>query len=79
MINEVNASEASFSSIGNLVREVKKLKALLDVCLVQHVDRAGNKVAHKLARNSWNVENLDMWRENVPEFVTQVVRLDKNL
>ncbi|KAF5468064.1 hypothetical protein F2P56_012246 [Juglans regia] len=48
----VNEREASFSLLGNLVREVKKLKALLEVCLVQHVDRAGNEVAHKLARNA---------------------------
>ncbi|KAF5478189.1 hypothetical protein F2P56_004771 [Juglans regia] len=79
MVNEVNASEASFSLLGNLVREVKMLKALFEVCLVQHVDRAGNEVAHKLVRNAWNVENLDMWWENLPEFVIQAVWLDKNL
>ncbi|XP_042950144.1 uncharacterized protein LOC122282259 [Carya illinoinensis] len=65
------------SQLGNLTSEVKRLMSHFEVCLCKHVSRVGNRAAHKLARMAWNVDDLVVWGESVPEPIAHVIWVDK--
>ncbi|XP_042965942.1 uncharacterized protein LOC122299620 [Carya illinoinensis] len=65
------------SQLGNLTSEVKRLMSLFEICLCKHVSRVGNRAAHKLARMAWNVDDLVVWGESVPEPIAHVIWVDK--
>ncbi|XP_042939615.1 uncharacterized protein LOC122274667 [Carya illinoinensis] len=70
-------SQQDASHLGNLTFEVKRLMSHLDVRLCKHVSCLDNSVAHKLARMAWNVDDLVVWGESVPESIAHVIWVDK--
>lgn len=56
MIKELQAEVQSFSSLGNLQKEVKGLLKFFVEYKIQHVYRLGNDDGHEFARYLWNVE-----------------------
>ncbi|KAG2712768.1 hypothetical protein I3760_04G141500 [Carya illinoinensis] len=64
---EKEVSSAEFIEAIALLREVK----------VVHVNRLGNLVAHLLARHAWLIDDICMWWDYCPSFVSQTIWLDK--
>ncbi|KAF5471637.1 hypothetical protein F2P56_008414 [Juglans regia] len=77
VVQELQDSQESLSSNGNLIQDVKRLMQLFRNSSVQHVYRDGNGVAHTLARYAWNVDDVQMWWDAVPAFVTHALWFDQ--
>lgn len=72
MIKECLSSATSFSTIGSLITEIKKLQDLFVECQFQQVYRDHKRPAHLLARSAWNLDTMIMW-ESVPNIVSQAI------
>lgn len=57
------------TSFGFIVHDILHLASLCTFIEFSHVGRSGNKVAHKLAQISRNLEELRVWIEEVPHDV----------
>lgn len=60
MVNELQVEAKSFSSVGNLQKEVKRLLQLFAEYKIQYVHKMENEVVYRLVIYVWNVENIEM-------------------
>ncbi|KAF5444910.1 hypothetical protein F2P56_034002 [Juglans regia] len=78
-IQVLNNDIPSDPMLDPLLCEIRKLLRVFVECKFQHIYRESNRVAHILARYAWNVENISMWNDCYPDFISQVIWLDKCL
>ncbi|XP_042983365.1 uncharacterized protein LOC122312778 [Carya illinoinensis] len=69
VVQELQSSEASYASVGNLFADINHLMMRFQEAQVIHVNRMGNGVAHSLARHAWNIEDINVWWDQIPSFV----------
>lgn len=55
VLEEINQHERPASVVGNLLVETRELMTGFPGCRIQHRNRMGNRVAHSLARNAWQI------------------------
>ncbi|XP_042958021.1 uncharacterized protein LOC122293512 [Carya illinoinensis] len=79
LVQALQQEDMSNSLLGNLFSEVKRLCNYFSSVSFVHVYREGNRAAHLLARNAWRVEDIDMWWDSVPDFLSQALWFDKCL
>ncbi|XP_018860262.1 uncharacterized protein LOC109021962 [Juglans regia] len=78
-IDALNDDNMTNSMLGVLYYEIKKLATCFDACLFSHVYREGNMVAHKLARNAFKIESMEVWWNCIPNCISQTVWFDECL
>ena len=61
---------------GHPIQDVKAMIPLFSSICFSHVGRLGNKVAHSLARRAILSQNLNVWMEDVPPDILDVVQAD---
>ena len=61
---------------GHLIQDVKALFPLFSSIYFSHVSRAGNKAAHSLATRAILSRNLNVWMEDVPPNIHDVIQAD---
>ncbi|GLT95180.1 hypothetical protein SLE2022_128760 [Rubroshorea leprosula] len=64
------------SKLGGLLEDCKGLMDRFNECRVQHVRRAGNQVAHELARRAEYIAGDEFWVEEVPDPIKAFVLND---
>ncbi|XP_042959454.1 uncharacterized protein LOC122294624 [Carya illinoinensis] len=79
LVQALQQEDMSNSLLGNLFSEVKRLCNYFSSVSFVHVYREGNRAAHLLARNAWRVEDIDMWWDSIPDFLSQALWFDKCL
>ncbi|KAF5468867.1 hypothetical protein F2P56_012979 [Juglans regia] len=67
------------SLLGLLYWEIKSLSSCFVDCSYVYVPREGNRAAHTLAQYAKNVDDIAMWWDCIPDFISQVIWLDKCL
>ena len=70
-ITSINGGQMDLSAMGHVLLDIKSLFSCFSYISVQHINREGNCVAHKLARRAANVPFL-VWMESVPLDVFEV-------
>ena len=63
------------SAMGHVLLDIKSLISCFSFISIQHINREGNCVAHKLARQAVSVPFL-VWMESVPPDIFEVYQLD---
>ncbi|GLU20986.1 hypothetical protein SLE2022_371560 [Rubroshorea leprosula] len=64
------------SELGGVLEDCKGLMDRFNECRVQHVRRAGNQVAHELARRAEYIAGDEFWVEEVPDPIKAFVLND---
>ena len=64
---------------GQLIEDTKQLAQSLHFACFQHVKRAGNSVAHALAKKARNSKSLEIWLEFVPPDIFPILCKDFSL
>ena len=67
---------SSLALHGHLIQDVKALVSLFSSICFSHVIRTGNQAAHLLARRAILSENLNVWLEEVPPDILNVIQAD---
>lgn len=68
-IKALQDREVYRSQLSVLINEILELSKYFVQCSFHYVSRDGNIVVHKLARNGWNVEELSVWWECIPQSI----------
>ncbi|XP_042942759.1 uncharacterized protein LOC122276939 [Carya illinoinensis] len=79
MVFEVQHCSTAFVSQRVPIQETRRLMQMFPTCTTHHVDRLGNEVAYRLARDARNVEDIEMWLEGVPTHISQAIYLINTL
>ena len=74
-ITSINGGHMDLSAMGHVLLDIKSLTSCFSFISIQHINREGNCVAHKLARQAANIPFL-VWMESVPPDVFEVYQLD---
>ena len=61
---------------GHLIQDVKALFPLFSSICFSHVSQARNKATHSLARRAILSRNLNVWMEDVPPNIHDVIQAD---
>ena len=69
---------SSLALHGHLIQDVKALVPLFSSIYFSHVSQTGNQAAHSLARRAILSENLNVWMEEVPPDIIDVIQVDFN-
>lgn len=77
MVNEIKAGGESMAPQENLITKIRELMKMFNSCTIQHIGREGNEVAHKLAKFSWQVDDLCVWWESFPSCISEVIWSEK--
>ena len=75
IITSVNGRLLDLSAMGHVLLDIISLSSCFSFISFQHINREGNCVAHKLARQAANIPFL-VWMESVPPDVFEVYQLD---
>ena len=67
---------SSLALHGHLIEDVKALVPLFSSICFSHVSRTGNQAANSLARRAILSENLNVWMEEVPPNIIDVIQAD---
>ena len=67
---------SSLALHGHLIQDVKVLVPLFSSLCFSQVSRTGNQAAHSLARRAIFSENLNVWMEDVPLDILNVIQAD---
>ncbi|OMO59710.1 reverse transcriptase [Corchorus capsularis] len=76
IIRKINSLSLDFSPVGAYVKEAKSLKVLFSSCVVQHIGRNGNSVAHDLAKHGLLLDDEIVWMEDVPPWLHDSLKTD---
>ncbi|KAF5445095.1 hypothetical protein F2P56_034173 [Juglans regia] len=79
MVNQMNEDTKPWSLFGNIIKETRQFSTRFKSCIVQHVGRLGNTVAHNLARHAWYVQDVTIWSGSCPDFVKEAVWVDNSM
>ena len=74
-ITSINGGHMDLSAMGHVLLDIKSLISCFSFISIQHINREGNCVAHKLARQAASVPFL-VWMESVPPDDFEVYQLD---
>ena len=76
VIKAVNSSKRSKTTYGHIIDETRLLSSSLSCCNFVHVQREGNKLAHALARQAAVSADTDVWMEDLPHDLYDVLLFD---
>ena len=72
IVNALNTQHPSLAPFGLLIADAKELASKLQHSSFSHVKRAGNCLAHALARKAYSCNSLEVWMESVPPDLEQL-------
>ena len=72
VIKAFNSSNASSTSFGHIIQDIKIVSAAFSEISFCHTRRQGNKVAHSIARRACNFSPFTVWMEDVPPDILSV-------
>ena len=70
---DLMSNDHSLALHGHLIQDVKGLVPLFSSIWFSHVSQTGNKAAHSLARRVILSKNLNVWMEDVPPDILDVI------
>lgn len=76
IINAIAREDEDFSAIGNIILEIKLRAREFQSFSVNHVKHATNEIAHKTAKYAFVLRDLNVWMEDPPLFLTDVLLQD---
>ncbi|XP_030958848.1 uncharacterized protein LOC115980769 [Quercus lobata] len=76
VINTLNSDEKSLSNYGHVLSSAKSMLVASSCVSFSHVRRAGNCVAHNLAKHARHVRGFTVWTEDVPPHLNSVFLAD---
>ncbi|XP_042980029.1 uncharacterized protein LOC122310214 [Carya illinoinensis] len=77
LVNALNENSICLTDFAFILQDIRRLMVGFKEVKVVHVNRLGNLVAHRLARHAWLIEDICMWWDYCPSFVSQALWLDK--
>ena len=76
VIKAVNSSKLSKTPDGHIIDEIRLLSSSLSCCNLVHVHSEGNKLVHALAHRAVVSADIDVWMEDLPRDLDDVLLFD---
>ena len=76
VIKAVNSSKLSTTPHGHIIDEIRLLSSSLSCCNFVYVQHEGNKLAHALTRRAIVSANTNVWMEDLPRDLDDVLLFD---
>ncbi|XP_042974784.1 uncharacterized protein LOC122306423 [Carya illinoinensis] len=77
LVNALNGNSECLTDFAFILQDIRRLMAAFQEVKVVHVNHLGNQVAHLLARHAWLIDDICMWWDFCPSFVSQAIWLDQ--
>ncbi|XP_042969199.1 uncharacterized protein LOC122301911 [Carya illinoinensis] len=77
LVNALNENSECLTDFAFILQDIRRLMAAFQEVKVVHVNRLGNLVAHLLARHVWLINDICMWWDFCPSFISQAIWLDQ--
>lgn len=71
LVKELQSSELSSLSSGNIIQDLKFLMAWFSICSINFAYQQSNTVAYKFAGFTYNVETIILWYVVIHKFPSQ--------
>ena len=75
VVTAINSTEACHTLFGHIIDEIRCLSSFLGSCFV-HTCREGNNLVHALAKRAVLTVNTDVWVEELPYDLEDVLHSD---
>lgn len=79
LIELVTQAKKENLSAQMVVNDMRELAKIFDYCVLNFASRSCNNVAHTIAATSLTFEDVVVWLEECPDFVSHLVQTDKGL
>ena len=76
IVKAIQREDSSHPEYGQVLSDVLFLAADFCVCTFSHVKRAGNSIAHFLARQCMFGDELQVWSDSIPKDIAPLVARD---
>ena len=76
IVRALLAKEVVHPEFGHVLQDALVLADSFRACNFAHIKRVGNSVAHYLARHAKSGDELQVWREAIPEDIAPLVTRD---
>jgi len=73
LMSALKSNSHSFSQFGHIVNDIQHSASQFFIISYSHVRRHCNTVAHSLARQAISFSSLQVWMEDVPQEITNVL------
>ena len=73
VIRAINNKKLDRSGLGHIIHDIKLLGSCMQSCSFLHIGRGGNKLAHSLARRAVLAADTDVWLEELPQDLVDVI------
>ncbi|XP_042980176.1 uncharacterized protein LOC122310347 [Carya illinoinensis] len=77
LVNALNENSECLIDFAFILQDIRRLMAAFQEVKVVHVNRLDNLVAHLLAKHAWLIDDICMWCDFCPPFVSQAIWLDQ--
>ena len=69
-------NEPDLPTTGTIIEEDRSISRKLTACIFKHIRRAGNNVAHEIAKYGLGFNEERLWLEDSPDFLQQAISTD---
>ena len=76
VITAINSTGACHTLFGHIIEEIRCLSSTLVTSCFVHTRREGDKIAHALARRAVLTANIDVWVEELPGDLDDVLHFE---
>ncbi|XP_030973303.1 uncharacterized protein LOC115993151 [Quercus lobata] len=76
VIQALNNPKPNRTQLGHIITDIQRLGAGMQFCNFIHIRRGGNKLAHSLAKRAVLAADTDVWLEELPQDLIDVLQFD---
>ena len=78
LMNALKTNSHSLAQFGHIIKDIQFLTSQFSIISFSHVKRHCNTIAHSIARRALSFSSLQVWREDVPLELADVLQVDSD-
>ena len=78
LMNAVKTNSHSLAQFGHIIKDIEFLASQFSIIYFSHVKRHCNTIAHSIARRALSFSSLQVWMEDVPLELADVLQVDSD-
>ena len=78
LMNALKTNSHSLAQFGHIIKDIQFLTSQFSIISFSHVKRHCNTIAHSIARRALSFSSLQVWMEDVPLELADVLQVDSD-
>ena len=78
LMNALKTNSHSLAQFGHIIKDIQFLASQFSIISFSHVKRHCNTIAHSIARRALSFSSLQVWMEDVPLELADVLQVDSD-